>query len=315
MGTKAGATAVVLGMDPVCLCCTDLSPLLLTRQPAALRGHKSMAPAASFRSSCHRNVISSPEKLAASPQILSSISLLLEPQKYLHSSLSVFPNSCLNFPQKHPWVFFFFSDNLFSCPTLASLRAVITEDRDTEAVALKTDASRKQLNRTMNFYMGDDSSRKRWRSRRVDRTCTDWTQTTVVAAYTDSHPKVQVTNWRTLQATAPSANKFWLNIQETLVNSKELPPSAWCTKMGRAKPLPLSWEWPQIPWKQTWGTCVIKLGGISGHTQHKHMINLPWNGLPGLNSLSSTLCKSSWWKVLVSDLHAGVLITTGLGPG
>lgn len=58
--------------------------------------------------------------------------------------------------------------------------------------------------------------------------------------------------------------------------------------------------------KQTQRTHAISLSGISDHTQEKQTIDLSWNRMPGLNCLSSTICKSSWWKVLDYDLHIGV---------
>lgn len=160
----------MLGMDPPGLCFADLSPLPLARQPAAhraLRGQESTAPAASFCSCCHHNVITFPDRLAASPRILYSITLLLESQKYLHPTLSVFPNFCLNLPQEHSGLFwFFFPDNLLISPILASLPAAITirgqRYRSGSAKNRCQQESRKLQNRRLVFYKGDDSTRKGW---------------------------------------------------------------------------------------------------------------------------------------------------------
>lgn len=195
MGNEPGAIAVVLGMDPPGLCFADLSPLPLARQPAAhraLRGQESTAPAASFCSCCHHNVITFPDRLAASPRILYSITLLLESQKYLHPPLSVFPNFCLNLPQEHSGLFwFFFPDNLLISPILASLPAAITirgqRNRSGSAKNRCQQESRKLQNRRLVFYKGDDSTRKGWGD-----TCRQdwlWMQTTVSAIFTGSHPE------------------------------------------------------------------------------------------------------------------------------
>lgn len=190
MGNKPGA--IVLGMDPPWLCSADLSPLPLARQPAAHRalwGQESTAPAASCCSCCHHNVITFPDRLAASPQVLYSITLLLESQKYLHPPLSVFPNFCLNLPQEHSGLFWFsFPDNLLISPILASLPAAIPVRGQWYRSAKNRcqQESRKLPNRRMVFYERDDSTRKGWGD--MSRQDWLWMQTTVPAIFTGSHP-------------------------------------------------------------------------------------------------------------------------------
>lgn len=222
MGNKPGA--IVLGMDPPGLCSTDLSSLPLTRQPWAhrtLRGQESTAPAASFCSCCHHNVITFPDRLAASPQILYSITLLLESQKYLHPLLPVFPNFCLNLPQEHSGLFwFFFPDNLLISPILASLPAAITIRgqwyRSGSAKNRCQQESRKLQNRRMVFYKGDDSTRKGW------GTCTDRTGCEC-KPLSQSYSQV-LTLSPTQHSASHRANyhsKSWLSVTEP-------PPPAWC---------------------------------------------------------------------------------------
>lgn len=284
MGNKPGA--IVLGMDPPGLCSPDLLPLPLARQPAAhraLRGQESTAPAASFCSCCHHNVITFPDRLAASPQILYSITLLLESQKYLHPPLSVFPNSCLNLPQEHSGLFwFFFPDNLLISPILASLPAAITIRgqwyRSGSAKNGCQQESRKLQNRRMVFYKGDDSTRKGWGD--LCRQDCLWMQTTVSAIFT-------------LSPTQDSANshnyhsKSWLDVREPA-------PPAWCHQT------PFLLLQPDT--NSTFQTDVENMhypfeGSFWPHTaQAHHRLAMKWDA--ELNCLSGTVCKFTCRKVL-----------------
>lgn len=299
MGNKPGAIAVVLGMDPPGLCSTDLSPLPLARQPAAHRalwGQESTAPAASFCSCCHHNVITFPDRLAASPRILYSITLLLESQKYLHPPLSVFPNFCLNLPQEHSGLFwFFFPDNLLISPILASLPAAITIRgqwyRSGSAKNRCQQESRKLQNRRMVFYKGDDSTRKGWGD-----TCRQdwlWMQTTVSAISTGSYPESK-TGLCKPQGQPPQQT---LTSCQTTTTSSMVPPNTISTSTDT---------------NSTFQTDVENMhywsaGTFWSHTtQAHHRPAMRWDARAKLLIQQNLLvCKSTWRKVLDYDLHIG----------